>query len=381
MSIVNVKCPNCGASIQLDSDREEGFCSYCGSKVKVQEAINKVKIDKSGDLKNLLNLANAAIEANNGQEALNYANKTLEVDSQNGEAWYIKMQAQGLLSTLGDLKCNDVVTAGRKAIEFDSSEEMKLNVYDYYLNKCLYDFQFMMTELQDTKAMKDIYDANCQLNAFNATENTSGADYIADLCWTQDPDVVGLKLAVPDSYITNNPELARITGEIAKQLVYYQNAFNARLNVYGTNLNDTAMAKYKQYLSQIKQGLPTEMQNVIGEESLNNQQAGCPTETQNVIGEENLNNQQAGCYVATAVYGSYDCPEVWTLRRFRDYTLAETWYGRAFIHSYYAISPTLVKLFGQSSLFKRIWKEPLDNLVKTLQSKGYENTPYNDRKW
>ena len=35
MSIVNVKCPNCGASIQLDSDREEGFCSYCGSKVKV----------------------------------------------------------------------------------------------------------------------------------------------------------------------------------------------------------------------------------------------------------------------------------------------------------------------------------------------------------
>lgn len=27
-----------------------------------------------------------------------------------------------------------------------------------------------------------------------------------------------------------------------------------------------------------------------------------------------------GCYVATCVYGSYDCPEVWTLRRFRDYS-------------------------------------------------------------
>ena len=27
-----------------------------------------------------------------------------------------------------------------------------------------------------------------------------------------------------------------------------------------------------------------------------------------------------GCYVATAVYGSYDCPQVWTLRRYRDYT-------------------------------------------------------------
>ena len=56
--------------------------------------------------------------------------------------------------------------------------------------------------------------------------------------------------------------------------------------------------------------------------------------------------QQYGCYVATAVYGSYDCPQVWTLRRFRDYTLAETWYGRAFIRAYYAVSPTLVKWFG-----------------------------------
>ncbi|MDO5478959.1 MAG: CFI-box-CTERM domain-containing protein [Clostridia bacterium] len=53
-----------------------------------------------------------------------------------------------------------------------------------------------------------------------------------------------------------------------------------------------------------------------------------------------------GCYVATAVYGSYDCPEVWTLRRFRDDTLAKTWYGRMFIRVYYAVSPTLVKWFG-----------------------------------
>ena len=54
---------------------------------------------------------------------------------------------------------------------------------------------------------------------------------------------------------------------------------------------------------------------------------------------ERPNTTNNGCYVATAVYGSYDCPQVWTLRRYRDYTLAETWYGRAFIRTYYAISP------------------------------------------
>lgn len=89
----------------------------------------------------------------------------------------------------------------------------------------------------------------------------------------------------------------------------------------------------------------------------------------------------SGCYVATAVYGSYDCPEVWTLRRFRDNTLAETWYGRAFIHTYYAISPTLVKWFGHTEWFKKMWRDPLDTLVHKLQSQGVENTPYNDRIW
>lgn len=46
--------------------------------------------------------------------------------------------------------------------------------------------------------------------------------------------------------------------------------------------------------------------------------------------------QDGGCYIATCVYGSYDCPQVWTLRRYRDNTLAETWYGRLFVHTYYA---------------------------------------------
>ena len=63
-----------------------------------------------------------------------------------------------------------------------------------------------------------------------------------------------------------------------------------------------------------------------------------------------------GCYVATAVYGSYNCPQVWTLRRYRDYTLAETWHGRAFIKTYYAISPTLVKWFGHTEWFKKMWQ-------------------------
>ena len=89
----------------------------------------------------------------------------------------------------------------------------------------------------------------------------------------------------------------------------------------------------------------------------------------------------AGCYVATAVYGSYDCPEVWTLRRFRDYELAKTWYGRAFVRVYYAVSPTLVKWFGNTDWFKNIWRGRLDAMVASLQKKGYESAPYKDKEW
>ena len=85
-----------------------------------------------------------------------------------------------------------------------------------------------------------------------------------------------------------------------------------------------------------------------------------------------------GCYVATAVYGSYDCPEVWTLRRFRDNTLAGTCFGRVFIRLYYAVSPTLVKWFGKTEWFRKLWKPKLDRLVKHLNQSGVPNTPYAD---
>ena len=60
-----------------------------------------------------------------------------------------------------------------------------------------------------------------------------------------------------------------------------------------------------------------------------------------------------GCYIATCVYGSYDCPQVWVLRRFRDNYLDKTSIGKVFICLYYTVSPYLVKLFGNDKWFKR----------------------------
>lgn len=86
-----------------------------------------------------------------------------------------------------------------------------------------------------------------------------------------------------------------------------------------------------------------------------------------------------GCYIATAVYGSYDCPQVWTLRRFRDDVLASTWYGNLFVRIYYTISPILIKWFKNKKWFQTIWRFILDRLVYKLKARGFLDSPYEDR--
>lgn len=105
------------------------------------------------------------------------------------------------------------------------------------------------------------------------------------------------------------------------------------------------------------------------------------TYLQQLITVMNSAKAKTGCYVATCVYGSYDCPQVWTLRRYRDFTLAKSLFGRAFIRTYYAISPTLVKWFGHTAWFKKMWRGTLDRMVSKLQKSGVENTPYEDIVW
>ena len=56
------------------------------------------------------------------------------------------------------------------------------------------------------------------------------------------------------------------------------------------------------------------------------------------------------CFVATAAFGSYMAPDVWTLRRFRDEVLMTTPPGRAFVRLYYAISPPLAARIAGSEV-------------------------------
>lgn len=74
------------------------------------------------------------------------------------------------------------------------------------------------------------------------------------------------------------------------------------------------------------------------------------------------------CYIATAVYGSYDAPEVLVLRRFRDEVLSKSMPGRAFIRSYYAVSPPVARRLENAGRINRLVRRMLDKIVHRLDT-------------
>ncbi len=46
MKAYQLSCPACGATIEIDKDRESCFCSYCGSKILIDDNIQRIEVTK-----------------------------------------------------------------------------------------------------------------------------------------------------------------------------------------------------------------------------------------------------------------------------------------------------------------------------------------------
>lgn len=85
-----------------------------------------------------------------------------------------------------------------------------------------------------------------------------------------------------------------------------------------------------------------------------------------------LCDKYGACYIATAVYGSYDAPEVCTLRIFRDKYLAKRGWGQYIINFYYRYSPKLANKIRCDNKLNLIFRFLLNMFVRKLSSK-YKN--------
>jgi hypothetical protein len=89
----------------------------------------------------------------------------------------------------------------------------------------------------------------------------------------------------------------------------------------------------------------------------------------NVI-DELIEKVEKGCYIATAVYGDYDAPQVFVLRHFRDNTLAKSTVGRLIIKTYYHLSPPIARWLKNTHRLNALVRGILDRFVAYLSKKS-----------
>lgn len=100
MGFIALKCPSCGANIQLNDTQEFGFCQYCGTKIiqdiqKIKITVeNEVKVQGISTVENLLIRAKQYLDEKQFSKAFEYIDKILDIDANNQTAHKLKKEIE-----------------------------------------------------------------------------------------------------------------------------------------------------------------------------------------------------------------------------------------------------------------------------------------------
>lgn len=129
MSLVALKCPNCGADLELEGTKEFAFCMHCGTKILIQEMVGRNSGSEAAKLKNLEDLALSSVRTGSSSDLRNTSMKILEIDSKNWVGWYVKGVAEAK-----DAQCYAMYDAWDNAVKNMTDEkyrEMKPDIAYY----------------------------------------------------------------------------------------------------------------------------------------------------------------------------------------------------------------------------------------------------------
>ncbi|MBQ8803519.1 MAG: hypothetical protein IJZ53_07805 [Tyzzerella sp.] len=360
MSLIPAKCTNCGANINVDEYKDAGICEFCGCAFVTEKAINNYTT----------NITNNIVNNNN----FNGANVTIQDDD----------NVDGLLR-LAKRELQSKHYGSKKLFEYldeiilKSSDGIK-QIIELFRETGIY-------EIVDFGLRQDKYidDALEIINLVTRYDQDNIDGWLWSWKW-HNGDWLPRSVNMGENIIRLSSDSDKAMYE--KEVYYYFIEHGSQCNAYRKYFS----AVPKEYIMENSdiQDLIIKVASTINRQSSETEKSvvNCLTEMlpesrRGEISRKDNNvvpqNTNGGCYIATCVYGSYDCPQVWTLRRFRDYTLDVKWYGRLFVKCYYAISPKLVKMFGNKKWFRVFWKTCLDIMVQKLNNNGVERTRYQDK--
>lgn len=321
MSLVQAKCTNCGANLEINNTLDAAVCPYCGTAFIVEKAVNNY---------NTTNHINAGVVNVYGGNSADFVIRGGVLEKYNGAATEVVIPNS--VKIIGDdafRNCKGITSV----VIPDSVQEIGLLAF--YECKAL-------PHITIPDSVQKI--GQSAFEGCTALAAVVIPDSVQEIGWKAFAECGSLTaIVIPASVQTIRPKAfldckSLRTVEIKGNPQCSSDAFSGTPYQEAKNQEARREAKRRQEAE-----------------------------------------QKSGCYIATAVYGSYDCSEVWTLRRFRDDTLDRTWYGRAFIRTYYAISPTLVRWFGRNSWFQALFRPMLDRLVARLRQNGVADTAYQDK--
>ena len=110
-------CKGCGTSYTMEEAKQMAMASL------PKAAPAPEPVDHTKTIENYLSLAASARDAGNNAEAENYANKVLELDTNNVKAYLIKAEAVGWQSTVGNPRLNETASCYRSALLYADEEE------------------------------------------------------------------------------------------------------------------------------------------------------------------------------------------------------------------------------------------------------------------
>ncbi len=363
MALVPAICTQCGAQIEVDNTHEAEICKYCGTAFVIEKAINNYNIRNivnvqsggntinitSADLSNKYIMMARKYKFNDDfEKAEKFYTLALEGQPDNWEAnfystYFCAMQAERgeILDKANQMQSSIVV----------SVELMKENVPNDGLIVCISEMQGRLQELST-------YLFNSYSKYFSSNRNYPNVRKNYNYTVHAIVRILYRFGEQLEAHFFSNRQIMDIAVDSWRYALSIRKKFSSYRPIYynsGTgDSKRSVQIEINNYASKIKSFDPA-------------------YKAPKAKGYD-------GCYIATCVYGSYDCPQVWTLRRFRDYILDGTWYGRTFIKCYYAISPTLVKWFGNHKWFRTFWKKYLDKMVGKLNRLGIEDTRYYDKR-
>ena len=339
-------CNSCGGD--LEKDGNVYICKQCGEvfkneytaehgNIEVHKKVKKTAVnfseEKTERLNNLYTIARRAKDNDDAGQAEKYYDMILAEDPNSWEAVYYTTYFNVAQCVIGQISS--------AAVKLENCLKSVFDLIDEYAQ----DESAAITDVyMKTKSFADLLFSNAQSHYSRFSDTTGSSSEYFDRCIAISSLLFELANQLEKIYI-NQPAIGTMCAGAWKNGIEIRIKFPCDADTQNKIL--AYSEKVKKY----------------------------------DVSYQGVTFKSGGCYVATCVYGSYNCPQVWTLRRYRDNTLAKTWHGRAFIHTYYAISPTIVKWFGNTTWFKKLWRGKLDKMVRNLNNDGVSNAPYEDRSW